>query len=154
MVCIYCRNNTQVVNSRLRKKDNDVWRRRKCTVCGALFSSTENIDLFNALKVNKKNNDLEDFSKEKILISIYRSIDHLPNPQSLAGHLTKTALQQILYKDQLSTNPIIDSTTIERCIFSVLQKFDSAGAIKYRSYNSNLSAPRDIRKSLRQTNKF
>jgi transcriptional regulator NrdR family protein len=151
MVCIYCSKDTKVVNSRLRIKDNEIWRRRKCTGCGVVFSSTEKIDLFSSIKIIKRSGKLQDFSEPKIIVSIYRSIDHLPNAPSLAGHLTKTALQKILYKniEPRTLGQKIDSTHIEACVFSVLQKFDSAGAIKYRAYKNNLSAPRDIRRTLK-----
>lgn len=53
MVCIYCSGETQVINSRPQKRLNNIWRRRKCTACEGIFTTSESPDLTSSLVVIK-----------------------------------------------------------------------------------------------------
>ena len=53
MVCIYCGGETKVTNSRLQKRNNQVWRRRQCLECKGVFTTHEAVDLSSALLIDK-----------------------------------------------------------------------------------------------------
>lgn len=141
MVCIYCSEDTKVINSRLQKRANTVWRRRKCINCAALVTSLEKVDLAGSLIVIKKNGLLEPFYEEKLLASLLKCLDHRPNYQVKAKQLNNTVVSDIIHsigQARLSTKEISDAVTI------VLKNYDLAALVKYTSYQRQLSAKRDI----------
>lgn len=148
MVCIYCRNETIVINSRHQKRRNSTWRRRKCPNCLAVFTTQETFDLSLVLKVNKKDGVLEDFQKEKIYLSVYRSISHLgENKPIIARDLTESILERILALQSLK-NAQISSIDIARAIILVLKNYDLSSALKYLSSKKKLSSIKNIKNYL------
>lgn len=148
MVCIYCKSETNVINSRHKSRLNTVWRRRSCQKCRAIFSTSETAILEKAISITKNNGKLEPFYREKILISIYRSLDHLQQAPLKANALTDTVVAK------LQTNkpgPSLSTKDIALVVASVLKRFDAAGAIKYQSYQKRLAAAKEIRRSLKET---
>lgn len=148
MVCIYCKSETNVINSRYKVRLNTVWRRRSCQKCQAIFSTSETAILEKAISVTKNSGKIEPFYKDKILISIYRSLDHLQQAPLKASALTDTVVAK------LQTNkpgPSLSTKDIVQVVTSVLKRFDAAGAIKYQSYQKRLTAAKDIRQSLKET---
>lgn len=131
MVCIYCSGSTQVTNSRHQKRINNVWRRRKCQQCQAVFTTVEAEDSAQALRVNR-HNDLEPFSRDKLLISIYDSLRHRKTAIDDAGALT-TTVQSLLYG--YIDNATIDRDAIVEITASVLERFDNASATHYRAFH-------------------
>jgi transcriptional regulator NrdR family protein len=70
MKCIYCEKaKTDVVNSRKGKEDKEVWRRRKCLDCGAIFTTTEAFS-YDTFFVVKRNLTRKKFVYEKLFTSI------------------------------------------------------------------------------------
>jgi transcriptional repressor NrdR len=53
MVCIYCGGETKVTNSRLQRRNNQVWRRRECLACQSVFTTHESVELESALSVSQ-----------------------------------------------------------------------------------------------------
>lgn len=131
MVCLYCNEKLAVVNSRFQKKQNKVWRRRKCPNCGALFTTNESIDLSKVLMIKRPNGQLEAFSREKLLASIYESCKHRKTPEKDAESLTASMITRML---ATSTDACIDLSTLKNLITEVLSSFDKASASHYRAY--------------------
>src|SRR5579862_8809508 len=75
MVCVYCGSETKVTNSRLQKRNNQVWRRRQCVVCQAVFTTHESIELESALSVDKKGRS-EPFLPDLLLKELMMSLNH------------------------------------------------------------------------------
>ena len=73
MICPYCANNdTQVLESRALPESDGIRRRRECKRCGKRFTTHEkvvNLDL----KVIKKNGQLEDYDREKLLKGVKKA---------------------------------------------------------------------------------
>ena len=67
---------------------NGTWRRRECTGCHAVFTSTEMVALTDVMRAKKRSGIIENFERDKLFMSIYRSIDHLPDPIKLSRELT------------------------------------------------------------------
>jgi len=74
MVCIYCSGDTQVINSRLQKRPNQVWRRRKCLECGATFTTHELAAYEGSWRVKSSSAGLQPFNKNKLFLSLYKSL--------------------------------------------------------------------------------
>lgn len=147
MVCIFCGNNTSVVNSRYKKRTNSVWRRRLCDTCGAVATSFEQYDYSIALAVNKRSGALEAFQRDKLFLSVARAIDHKKKTSQAASQLTDTIIAHLLREKPV--RPVILSTDISHMTSLVLKRYDAAGAIKYLSFQSPTSTKRDVRGMLR-----
>jgi len=131
MVCIYCRGNLAVINSRPQLRTNQTWRRRKCLHCGAVFTSVEAIDLAKALSVSSKG-ELHAFSRDKLFISIYESCRHRPAANKDAGGLTDTIISKLV---SASTDGLVGGATIINTASEVLKRFDTAAAIQYGAFH-------------------
>lgn len=143
MVCIYCGNETQVTNSRSKKRYSIIWRRRICKTCGSIATTLEQYDLATALLVTKRSGALESFQRDKLLISIARAIDHRQNAPQAASHLTQTVIEQLL-----KTKPIaktVLSKNISQTTSIVLKHYDAASSIKYMSYYAPMQSRQDLR---------
>jgi len=131
MVCIYCGNPTSVVNSRHQKKANQVWRRRKCAVCQAIFTTLEGVDATQALRVHKDTH-FEPFSRDTLLLSIYDSLRHRKTAVTDATALTGTVLSRLY--------PLIQDATLEKDAIAeittaILDNFDKAAATHYQAFH-------------------
>jgi transcriptional regulator NrdR family protein len=131
MVCLYCRGKTQVVNSRHQKRLNQTWRRRKCSSCSNIFSTTEKINYSTTLLITNKTGTISDFSKDKLLLSVYRSLGHRDDAINDAVALTDTIMSSII--KPLAT-PLVDTASIVKTTYLVLSNFDKAAAVHYRAY--------------------
>jgi len=131
MVCIYCHSPSQVVNSRLQRRSNNIWRRRKCISCGSVFTSIESAVLETNLMVSRKKL-LTPFNRDALYISIYESCKHRPKSISDASALTQTVLD-ILTK--IRHGAIVERNDIVKTTADVLQRFDTTAATIYAAYH-------------------
>jgi transcriptional repressor NrdR len=130
MVCIYCQSKTRVINSRLQKKSNKVWRRRFCPLCKQTFTSIEALqDL--SFMISEANNPPKPFSRDNLFVSIYLSCGHRTNPINDATALTDTIVAKLLssIKDGCIAKTDLLSTAV-----SVLKNFDSVASTSYEAY--------------------
>lgn len=132
MVCIYCSSSTNVTNSRLQKRANQVWRRRQCTSCGANFTTHEVVDLGSAIAVEHSLKDIQPFSRDRLFTSVYDSLKHRPDALGDATALTLTIIGQLL--------PHVNKGRLDRDIITtvtnaVLERFDGAASTVYSAYH-------------------
>ncbi len=132
MVCIYCSSPTQVVNSRHMKRLNLVWRRRKCNSCHSIFTTEEIARYEAALRVESPSADLVPFSRDILLVSIYRSLGHRQHAIQDASALVDTIISKLI---STSTSAIITVDTIRRTTLDTLQNFDSLAGNHYAAYH-------------------
>ena len=147
MVCTYCSGNTAVVNSRLQKRSNSVWRRRQCLVCGLIATSIEQYDLSSTLVVKKRSGASESFSRDKLLISIAKSTDHRQHANQAASELTTTIIY-LLKKKHIPFNTI-SSQDISQMANLVLKRYDAASAVRYLSFQKPMRDAKDIKSALK-----
>lgn len=133
MVCIYCYNPTQVVNSRLQKKSNNIWRRRKCVVCAAVFTTQEQVRLSSSFVVAKQPGavNLSPFHREILFLSITQACGHRQDAIKDAIELTETIITALPFSKQgtITTNQIADTS------YEILSRFDKVAATYYRAYH-------------------
>ncbi len=133
MVCTYCGSETKVSNSRRQKKSNQVWRRRQCRDCQAVFTTTEGVDLAQAWHV-KNGKALRPFSRDKLLISLYNSCSHRKTALSDAQGLTDTVIRKLtpyLKDGALTTGDIINVAQV------ALNRFDAAASVHYQAFHKS-----------------
>jgi transcriptional repressor NrdR len=134
MVCVYCHSNTQVINSRPQHRLQQVWRRRSCTSCGAVFTTHEAIDLSTSIVVRSHTGRPIPFNRDKLFISIYRAVGHRKQSLEDASALTATIIAKLLH-NAASARLLPDD--IKKTSLTVLSHFDKAAAVQYQAYHSN-----------------
>lgn len=136
MTCLFCSGDTAVVNSRLQKRENNVWRRRQCKDCEAIFTTIEKADLSYSIRVasDHDNKALSPFIRAKLQISIYKCCKHLKEPEIVSDELTNTVISQ-LTQDK---NAVIQKGTIASVTYDVLDKFNKPAAVQYKAFHSTL----------------
>jgi transcriptional repressor NrdR len=137
MVCIYCGSSTQVTNSRLQKKANQVWRRRQCLECGNNFTTHEVAELGTSVVVQYSARALHPFSRDALFASIYESCKHRPAAIADAGALTQTILGNL--RDHIREG-VLERDTIVAVALAVLERFDRSAATMYEAYHPQARA--------------
>lgn len=132
MVCIQCGGKTQVVNSRAQKRLNQVWRRRRCVKCQAVFSTEEAAHYGGSWTVRGKTGALEPFSRDKLLLSLYESCRHRPAPLKDAEGLTDTVITKLR---ALVKNGSLDRQSIALTVQVALNRFDGAASVHYQAFH-------------------
>lgn len=135
MVCTYCGAETNVINSRPGRRSNSVWRRRKCRVCGAIFSTREQADYEKTWVVQYTGGKFAPFLRDKLFISIHKSVQHRPSSLEDAVALTNTVINAIARKVE---NGSISTQDIAQTACQVLKRFDQPAAISYQAFHTDV----------------
>lgn len=125
MVCIYCGQNTRVTNSRLQKRSNNVWRRRQCSSCQAVFTTHESVELSGALLVN--NGSLSPFESNKLLVELLEALKHHPQQRQAATEISHTIVMNLLKRRQ----KVLTTKLISQETAAVLKRFDKRAWLRY-----------------------
>jgi transcriptional regulator NrdR family protein len=109
-----------------------VWRRRLCTKCGAIFTTNESVDLSTSLAVRAANGPVSPFSRDKLFVSILRAVGHRQTPLDDASALTATIISKLLHS---TTDAAIEPTQIRDMALETLRRFDTAASVQYQAYH-------------------
>jgi transcriptional regulator NrdR family protein len=131
MVCVYCGNETKVTNSRLQKRNNQVWRRRECLVCHAVFTTHEVLDYSTTLLIDD-NGVSKPFLADLLYSDILETIKHGNDAYTTARELTSTVISKLLKNEEI-TPKTISKTTAE-----VLKRFDRRAYLRYLADHPSL----------------
>jgi transcriptional repressor NrdR len=132
MVCVHCGQKTQVSNSRLQRRANQVWRRRACLNCGAVFTTLESTDYGAAWLVKGLTGALAPFSRDKLFLSLYASCQHRPTAITDAGALSDTLIAKLLPQVQ---GGVVTTQAIAAAAQVALSRFDAAAAVHYQAFH-------------------
>lgn len=133
MVCVYCASDSSVTNSRLTTNGQVVWRRRRCKICNAEWTTREATDESSAYMVKDKSGNLEPFKRSRIFISIYEACRHRKEPLEDSEALTDTVITRL--KD--TQNAIWSSKRIIDEVERVLKAYDPTAASVYLALRNN-----------------
>ncbi len=137
MVCIYCGGETNVTNSRRQKRNNQVWRRRKCKACGAIFTSHETIDLSCALMVDSGRPT--PFISDMLFTEVLLALQDRKDCYLAAREVTSTVIRELL---KLPTSPKIDPKQISQATSKVLRRLDKRAHLRYVAEHPSLQESR------------
>lgn len=128
MFCVNCFNPiTNVVNSRAKKKQPLVWRRRRCGKCNTTFTTHERPSLADNKHVYLISGEAREFNLGKLILSIAKAFAHAPeNAQYHAYALAQTVENLLSTQAQVITPGEIAAMT-----HSVLKRFDELAALQY-----------------------
>lgn len=134
MVCVYCGSSTKVINSRKQRHGNGIWRRRECLSCGAVFTSREQADLRESLRVaqNETHKRLSPFQRDRLFLDVYESCRHRPTALGDAASLTETIIDNLL---AATKDGVIGRNQIIAACKDVLSRFDKTAATFYAAYH-------------------
>lgn len=130
MVCIQCQQKTQVINSRPQRRTNQQWRRRQCSNCNSIFSTTESADYSAVWSIKRASRPLMQFNRDKLLLSVYDSLKHRPKSLEDAAGLTNTVISKL---SALATNGILTPKQIAQTVQVALNRFDKAASVHYQA---------------------
>ncbi len=133
MICLYCGGETRVVNSRQQKRNNQVWRRRKCKACGAVFTSHEAIDLSSALVVDSGRPT--PFISDMLFTEVLLALQDRKDCYLAAREVTSTAIKELL---KLMDKPRIDPKQISQTTAKILKRLDRRAYLRYMAEHRSL----------------
>lgn len=133
MVCIYCGKDTHVINSRLQKRTNSVWRRRHCPYCGAVFTSLEHTAYERSIGVSITTSHIVPFDRDLLFLSLYEACRHRPKAVSDAAALTDTVIRKLIPRHIIDGTLKVDD--IVRVTTGILRRFDKAAYVHYQAFH-------------------
>jgi transcriptional regulator NrdR family protein len=101
-------------------------------MCKATVTSVEEYDLSQTHRVQWPDGSLAPFLRDRLFLDVYQSLSHRKSALGDATALTDTIIQVCI---ATSHRGKINNSTIIDLVSSTLDKFDTAGAIYYRSHH-------------------
>src|SRR6478735_635549 len=95
MVCVYCGGDTKVTNSRLQRRNNQVWRRRQCLACQSVFTTHEQIELESALSV-EHDGQTQAFLPDLLLNELMMALKHRKDVYTASREVMGTIVRKLL----------------------------------------------------------
>src|SRR6266576_5091972 len=95
MICVYCGGETKVVNSRHQRRNNQVWRRRQCLVCQAVFTTHEAVELESALSV-EQDGVLRPFLPDLLLKELMSAMQDRKDVSTASREVLGTIVRKLL----------------------------------------------------------
>ena len=148
MECPYCHKSlTEVTNSRPTKGNTQIWRRRKCSNCGEIYTTHEIIDLSH-LVVIKKTGKSEMFSRIKLYSGIYGATigSKTPNREKVVEKITREVEREILFLKKKKIN----SQEIADIVLYKLRKSHTATFLRFLAYCKDISNELQMKKELQK----
>lgn len=136
MVCIYCGSGTRVTNSRLQRRHNQVWRRRQCKACRAVFTTHELIDLTQTLLVDS-GASANPFLPDLLFSDLLFALKDYKDPYVAAREITSTVVQKLL---QIHDQPVFTPKQISKTAAEVLKRFDYRAWLRYIADHPSLQS--------------
>jgi transcriptional repressor NrdR len=134
MVCIYCGAETKVTNSRLQRRNNQVWRRRECLACHSVFTTHESVELESALSVSKNGQNLP-FLPDLLLNELMIALKHRKDVYTASREVLSTIVRKLL---SLPQKPLYQPADISRATSDVLNRFDKQAHLIYQANHPSL----------------
>lgn len=134
MVCVYCGGETKVTNSRLQKRNNQVWRRRECLVCHAVFTTHESVELESTLSVDKGGQN-QPFLADLLLKELMIALSHRKDVYTASREVLGTIIRKLL---ALPQKPLYKPADISKITSGVLKRFDRRAYLRYLADHPSL----------------
>jgi transcriptional repressor NrdR len=134
MKCVYCDSHTRVTNSRRQRRSNQVWRRRQCKACGAIFTTLEAIHLPATLIVDSRGRS-EPFLPDKLYTEVLLALQDRKDCYESAREVTNTVIKELL---KLPDKPLYRPNQISRAAGGVLKRLDRQAYLRYAAEHPSL----------------
>ena len=134
MVCVYCGSETKVTNSRQQKRNNQVWRRRECLSCKAVFTTHECVDMASTLLVETGDHP-EPFLSDLLFAEVLLALQHRNDRYTAAREVTSTIVAELL---QEPDKPLFKPPQISLVASRVLARLDEQAWLRYTAEHPSL----------------
>jgi transcriptional repressor NrdR len=136
MVCLYCGGETSVANSRWQRRNNQVWRRRQCLTCRAVFTTHEAIDLSSTLLV-ETGRQYKPFESDLLFTELLLALQDRKDCYQAAREATHAVIARLL---KLADKPLFKTTEISSASSGVLKSLDRRAWLRYSAEHPSLQA--------------
>ena len=133
MVCVNCGAETRVINSRLKKRLNIIWRRRICNSCGTLFTTGESADYSLVWAVKNKKGDISPFSRDKLFLSLYKALGHRKTAMTDASAIAETVIGNLIANK--AKGSALERDQIKNACAVALNRFDKPAFTLYQAFH-------------------
>lgn len=128
MFCINCFNpTTSVKNTRAKKNQPQIWRRRYCPNCKSVFTTYERPSLSDNGTVHRDNKKTEPFNLGKLIISVAAAFSHSTDEAKYQSFWIAQTIEDILSTQYKTITPEVISAVTHQC----LKRFDEVAAMQY-----------------------
>jgi transcriptional repressor NrdR len=134
MVCIYCGGETKVTNSRLQRRNNQVWRRRQCLQCQSVITTHERVEYESALSVISSGANTA-FMPDLILNELMIAMQHRKDVYTASREVLGTIVRKLL---TLPQKPVFAPKDISKVTAGVLKRFDRRAYLRYLAEHTSL----------------
>jgi transcriptional repressor NrdR len=134
MVCIYCGGETKVTNSRLQRRNNQVWRRRQCLACQSVFTTHEAVELESSLSVEQYGQSTP-FLPDLLLKELMMAMQHRKDVYTASREVLGTIVRRLL---TLPQKPRFITSDISQVTAAVLKRFDRQAYLRYLADHPSL----------------
>jgi transcriptional repressor NrdR len=138
MVCLYCNGKTRVINSRPQKRNNQIWRRRQCLSCEAIFTTHEGIDLSSLLIVDIGTKP-QPFLVDKLFTEVLLAVQEHKNCYEVAREVTSTIVAKLL---KTPGKPVYGTRQISKITAQVLKRLDRRAWLRYIAEHPSVAQKR------------
>lgn len=134
MICLYCGGETDVINSRLQRRSNQIWRRRRCQKCQAVFTTHETAELSGILRVDRLG-VLEPFLPDMLFSELLHTLQHRKDAYAASREASATITKRLL---DLPTKPVFTPSQISTEAAKVLKRLDRRAYLRYLADHPSL----------------
>jgi transcriptional repressor NrdR len=134
MVCLYCGSETSVTNSRWQKRNNQIWRRRQCKACRAIFTTHEAIDLSNTLMVDSRGS-AGPFLADMLFSDLLEAMQDRSDRYTAAREAAATTIKHLV---ALPNKPVYRPDQITAAAGAVLSRLDRRAWLRYVAEHPSL----------------
>src|SRR3989338_2442102 len=131
MRCIYCANDTKVVDK--RDAENIIRRRRECLSCAKRFTTYEKAHI--NLLIVKKNGEQERFDRQKLITGLQKAFEKRP----IAQETIETMADEI-ETELMSIGEEVSSRKIGDIAMQKLEKLDKIAYVRFASVYKNFDS--------------
>jgi transcriptional regulator NrdR family protein len=104
-------------------------------LCDIVFSTEESIDYTKSIRVQASDDrHLATFERDRLLLSLYKSLGHRPSALSDAGGLCATIVAKLMATVH---NGVISRSAIVQTSIVALNRFDKLAAQHYQAMHNN-----------------
>jgi len=146
MLCPLCNNNTKVLESRTTANNTSIRRRRECLKCKFRFSTIEEVEIL-GLTIEKRNNQKENYSRDKLISGIKKSLQKCDFTQESLKKLVSAVECDIQVK---AKNNTITAARIGEIVMRHLKKFNKVAYVRFASVYREFKDPEDFAKEIQK----
>ena len=148
MKCPFCGAvDTQVIDSRVNEEGDSIRRRRRCPTCEKRFTTYEPAEL-HLPQVVKQNGTREEFSRDKLRLSLTRALHKRPVPTEYVDQAIEHIVQKALGRGERE----IPSRDLGEAVMQELRRMDKVAYIRFASIYRSFQDVEDFRDAIRDLN--